>query len=385
VQTDEPRVKPNRDERLDGLRGYCAVAVVFWHTIISAPGVLDDLTVRGIQGQTTLHGTATKLLTVLVNGDLAVNVFFVMSGIVLFRSLGSLEAKTGSVVGTSWRFLLRRVLRIWPVMAAAVIGTFVLLAFLVPIWPGVVAPSPAQVIENLLLRDYPVVGPTWTLAVEMIAAPGVLLCWICVRRFGLAGLIACGLHVAAAWRWQRLLFRSFMLVWAAPLFLAGVAVEFGVLAPIMGSRLRGWAGGLALGVLLADLLFVPQGCFWYYLGGMIVTLPVLLAWVKTSRGGPVDRFLEAPLSRFLGRISFSFYLWNVPFASLTQFAMLRWRAEHPLAVGLAAGAATVLLTLPVAYLSERWLERGSIWVGRVLTPVPGQQPVRSRTIRRAAA
>src|SRR3954462_4022690 len=101
MQAGERPVKPNRDERLDGLRGYCAVAVVFWHTIISAPGVIDDLTVRGIQGQTTLYGVVMRLMTVLVNGDVAVNVFFVMSGIVLFRSLGSLHAKTGSLFGTS--------------------------------------------------------------------------------------------------------------------------------------------------------------------------------------------------------------------------------------------------------------------------------------------
>ena len=41
-----------------------------------------------------------------------------------------------------------------------------------------------------------------------------------------------------------------------------------------------------------------------------------------------------------------------------------WTKTHALEAGLLVGAASVLLTWPVAVLSERWVERPSIEAGR---------------------
>ena len=69
---------------------------------------------------------------------------------------------------------------------------------------------------------------------------------------------------------------------------------------------------------------------------------------------------------FLGRISYSFYLFNVLFLQMLTPELFRHASpgRHPLEFGLGLAAVVIVLTIPVAVLSERFLERPSIELGR---------------------
>ncbi|MBV9750423.1 MAG: hypothetical protein JO157_16580, partial [Acetobacteraceae bacterium] len=117
--------------------------------------------------------------------------------------------------------------------------------------------------------------------------------------------------------------------------------------------------------ILTFLLPAPNG-FRFLLQAALVTVAV--GWVAAAPGGAARRLLEAPSSRFLGRISYSLYLWNVPvFGIMLALVGSQLANAHPLQIGLAVGAAATAVTIPLANLSERWLEQPCIALGRALT------------------
>lgn len=366
-----------RDTALDGLRGYAAVAVVLYHAILSpVPALVPDVVRRGIQAQADTYGVALKLVLAVLSGDVAVSVFFVISGIVLFRALLAMHRSAGlrAAAATSWRFVVRRLVRIWPVMAVCLVAKVVLFRLLDLVWPALVdAPAAADLLPNLLLVAYPIHGATWTLMVELAAVPLLLACFFAVRRFGALGLLPFGAYVVLALAYHKLLFRSPFLIAGLPFLVAGMAVECGWLRLLMRRRLRGTAVAVALLVLMADLVFVPEAQFKLRMAGLLCTIPLLVAWVHSADRGFALRLLLAPVSNYLGRISFSLYLWNVPILELILFLLHPALAiAYPLEVGLVTGIAAVAITVPIAHLSERWLERPCIRAGRWLTERRGR-------------
>ena len=72
--------------QLDGLRGYAAIAVVVFHSILDRDPTLNQRIVRPpIQDAHGFYDVVTKLVFMVVSGETAVVVFFVLSGAVLFR------------------------------------------------------------------------------------------------------------------------------------------------------------------------------------------------------------------------------------------------------------------------------------------------------------
>ena len=354
-----------RNTALDGLRGYAAVAVVFYHSILgSDPPLVEGVLHPPIWAQHSGYGVLEKVALSVLNGELAVQVFFTISGIVLFRSLASLHR--GAWPRTCWTFALRRFVRIWPTMAVALLGTVAALVLASLVVPDVSVPSVRALGKNLLLSEYDVSGATWTLHAELAMVPPLLACFFLVRRFSRLAMLGCIAYVLLAFRLHFLLGADRVLTYALPFALGGAAVESGLLDGLYASR---FAAPLALiaavGAVLTFVLPAHNGIR-FVLQAMLVTAAV--GWVSVAPGGAVGRVLEAPPSRFLGRISYSFYLWNVPvFEIMLAVVGFRLANAHPLQVGLAVGVAATLITIPLAHLSEHWLERPCIALGRALT------------------
>lgn len=375
-----------RSAALDGLRGYAALTVVFFHTILGpVPELVPNLVKREVQAQDSAYGVLLKLVLSLLNGEVAVCVFFVISGIVLFRALRGMHGRAAAAaggqvsaaLGLSWRFLLRRFLRIWPVMAVCLIAKTVLFQQIDGVWPGFVPTHTAQDLAvNLALFGFPVHGATWTLLVELAAAPILLACFLAMERFGAWMALAFLLYSVLSYKYNFLLLYSPVLITGMPFLLAGVAIGNGWLAPLMRSRLRGWTAAFAFAVLLADMLFVPFAWFKLHTGLLLLSVAFLVGWVHAAHDGIVGRFLRAPPSQYLGRISFSFYLWNVPVfeVMLSAIGRERFLGIGVLEAGLLVGAAATLVTIPIAHLSERWLEQPCIRLGRALTGYAGRLP-----------
>jgi peptidoglycan/LPS O-acetylase OafA/YrhL len=98
--TVEKVVKPSRVAAVDGLRGLLALVVLFWHATMG-------------------HGPTWMLIA----ADVAVAVFFLLSGYVLTRGWR----------GRPVAFLARRFVRLWPVYALC-LGAGYLIAGVHPVW-----------------------------------------------------------------------------------------------------------------------------------------------------------------------------------------------------------------------------------------------------------
>ena len=100
-------------------------------------------------------------------------------------------------------------------------------------------------------------------------------------------------------------------------------------------------------------------------------IALLVTSLYYGRAGAFGQLLLLPISQFLGRISYSFYLYNFVvlvyfFQAANQF-QFGWLKSHPIEAGLFASLLTVSVTLPLAYASQRWVEMPGIRLGRVLS------------------
>ena len=77
-----------RNLQLDGLRGYAAVSVAIFHTILGMDETLIPRIVYGrISDFSDTYSWFAKIVLKLFSGETAVLIFFVLSGTVLFQSL----------------------------------------------------------------------------------------------------------------------------------------------------------------------------------------------------------------------------------------------------------------------------------------------------------
>jgi len=95
----------------------------------------------------------------------------------------------------------------------------------------------------------------------------------------------------------------------------------------------------------------------------------LVGLIYYRKAGAFGEFLAKPVSVFFGRISYSLYLFNVLFLGIFNVQMQAWpiARSHPVEFGLLSGSAIIILTVPVAYLSTRFIEKPFIDLGRYLT------------------
>jgi peptidoglycan/LPS O-acetylase OafA/YrhL len=318
---------------LDGLRGAAAVAVVLFHAAFGP----------------------------FVNGYAGVDVFFVLSGFLITSLVLREHARTGTV--SLPRFYARRVLRLYPALAAACLGVLAL-----AVVTGRLATVGDAALASLLYvsnwwiylgHPAPLLEHTWTLAIEehfYLYWPPVLVLLLATRvarRRLAAALVALGAALLVV-RWPEGVdavrgsyARGVPIVWGAILAMVLRAVPVRPTWP--GIRPTALAlASTAVAALLAVPAVVPQ---WLVSGpaGLAGLLSVVVvAAIVTGpdgRGGVwSSRWLV-----WLGRRSYGLYLYHFPALSLLR---------HQVDVGplwLRTGAG-ILLTLAVTAASYRWLE-----------------------------
>lgn len=364
-------VKP-RYELLDGLRGIAAVLVIWYHFF---------------------EAFATSPTDQMMNhGYLAVDFFFVLSGFVLGYAYDDRWKKDM----TASQFMLRRVIRLHPmVILAVVLGAVAYLIQGSVRWDG--TPMPASMLAVALILGmllipivpgtdadvrgngemFPLNGPSWSLFFEYI---GNILYALVLRRLStraLAALVAltgAGLaafavgdlsgfgHLGVGWSLgdHNLLGGLLRLAFSFPAGLL-LARNFRPVA-VRGAF---WICSAALALLLA----VPHagGAEALWLNGIydsvcvLVCFPALL-WLGAS-GRTTDR-TSTGVCRFLGDISYPVYIIHYP--SMYLFYAWLWRGEPigfdrawPVAAGLFAG--NIVLAYGCLKLYDepvrRWLAR----------------------------
>jgi peptidoglycan/LPS O-acetylase OafA/YrhL len=352
--------------------------------------VADHLGVRGFKG-----------------GFVGVDVFFVISGFLITGLLAderAARAERGSKAISLRGFYARRARRILPA-ALTVIAVVLLVAKLDfnfirfgevqadAFWATFFA-------ANLHLMhqatDYFAINRTlsplqnyWSLAVEeqfylvwpllLIGATGV---WVALKERGsrikwdslalgavtvlgiasfIWALIACGDSPVVSY------YSPFTRAWQLALGAALALWTHRRAAPSAGVAKAAGLIGLGL-ILLGLLLITPKTA----IPGAMALLPTvgaaLLLWGGGTGATPTDSVLSLRPVRFIGRISYSLYLWHWPIIVFAGGTAWIERASHPLrAAGLFA------FSVGVSWLSWRWIEQPFRKIGRGRQGAPSRK------------
>ncbi len=315
-------------------------------------------------------------------GFVGVDIFFVISGFLITGLLLRQHEASGRI--DLRHFYSRRLRRILPAVLATIVLTMVVAALvLAPLQvPGIALDGAAAALSVGNLRfalesaDYfAATDPSpfrhlWSLGVEeqfYLVWPALLILALRVTRSRPAIAIAIGALTAGSFVFALWLTESFA-PWAFyslpsrlwELSLGGLlAVAAGWFARVPQVLLMpvGWVGvGLvAAGVVLVDGM-TPYP-------GSAALLPTLgaAALIVGGRSGPVGWLLSREPVRFIGRISYSLYLWHWPILVLPSLAI---GEPLPLVVSCALGASSVLVAAASWRLIEEPFRHGRVWVRR---------------------
>ncbi len=374
--------------RLEALRGIAALAVAAFHSWY-APWL--DPTGRAHQflAADASDGLLPRLARyagrIIANGDGAVVIFFVLSGFVL---AGSLERGPSQLAPAGRRFLIARLFRIYPAIAATVI------MFAIAFWltgkqlMGADNFSPAKLVSNILLLEVSIDPVMWSLQVEVLAIPLLFAAYFLFRRWGTPAIatlsaLLIGLSFSGAWQNAIPGVHQFGTIFA---FMLGVMAY--VLTPPL---LKTWSPRMAQIALaaMAVAFFATRPLVgftsnWSVIleAGFGAAIVALLAFTTTNKQ---NALLDSSLTRFYGTISYSFYLVH-PLTLLVLWsepALL----GRPIAAGVPEGIVAVLLFIgstlavtPLAWAMQRFVERPGIAAGRSVAKAAVFVPAPDRAI-----
>ncbi len=348
---------------LDALRGLAAVYVVLYHVMaMPAPQVRPD----------------AWLAALVAAGATGVALFFVISAFSLCYTMPRHRASGHPLAS----FYVHRLLRIAPLFYAW-------LAF--SLWRdgrGAHAGHAWQeVLANLTFTfnlfdgwQEGIVWASWAIGVEMLFYAVFPLVFACVRTLGQALGVAV-LGVAAAWMAAAGLFGDiglaltgpFGLLRHLPVFAIGLCAYHGyrwlaTQAPAAAQRTGTLSAFVGAALLLGCIVLSARGAltplsFWLGCG---IAYAVLL--VGLSQRAP--RWLVNRGTAWLGTISYSLYLGHpvVTAVLMPVFRRLQAHIAQPSLAYLACAVLTLAATLPLAWLTYRFVEAPAIAWSRRLFP-----------------
>jgi len=353
-----------RLEALDALRGLAALTVVLNHSLHVFPG----FALRPWWGSTQAGaGLAVYLvnhtpLGVLVDGNAAVQLFFVLSGLVLARLVLAPRPPAYRV------FALKRVLRLYPpyVVAVAVawigqaaFGAHVAVGptqWVTDEWREHLSLSTAAAYALMLPWHTGLDGPVWSLGHEMRVSLLLPLLLLPARIWGLWGAVALSLVClgVGSFTVEHLQISDWSEV---TVMLAKTALYAGLFG--LGAILQLVSPWLVRPVPpVVPVVTVLTGLMVIWLNWHAAPCGVGAALVIAAAvmPGPVRSGLLRPVPRFLGRISYSLYLVHVPLIlavlSLTR-GLLPDGMVMPLVPVMAIAVAALFYRL-VEAPSHRW-------------------------------
>lgn len=330
---------------LDAMRGVAALAVVFYHYNILLSPFLTS------------------------NGGLAVDLFFMMSGVVLARNY---EPRFAAGM-TSAGFMRVRVIRLYPLyllsLAVAALVAMVSLA-----GHGAMGWTPRVLAQDALLglfmlpssspsgggQLFPLNVPTWSLFFELMInfAFVALWPWLTTRRLVAACLVCIPALVAIACR-QGGLDAGWLYSTA---WIGAVRTIFGFSLGIVIARRAsprapssGWLGFLVIIAGVCAALFVPPDIigrpFWS-LAWVVLLFPALV-YAGTRFDPP--RFL-VPAASFAGVTSYALYVVHYPLLQFAASLASRFSQRAPAALDAVGGCALIVAFVAGAWALDKYFD-----------------------------
>lgn len=345
---------------LDGLRGLAALSVVLFHFFSAfVPALIPDQTVTPWPISDTPFG-------ILYNGDFAVIVFFVLSGFVISNSAAS---KRTTLIAS----LLVRYVRLALPALSSVLFAWILLSAFPTSAAQLYLKIPHLWLTEVYQRDIPALGSAvshgmlgifisgqssfnnvlWTMKIELLGSSSLYVLYAVLPSRSRAWIFALlaiavfplGVEMYAGFALGALLRELFIQKKLPPVS--------GRICLVAGVCL----GGVALGahhrlhlprVPRTLLLGSPQGALYPVAAALILYACLVLP--------SLQRVLSAVPARFLGRISFSLYLFHVPLL-YTLFAWLYLSAWPVSWLGVCALLLIfVAVSAGIAYLATVFID-----------------------------
>ncbi|MBZ9749781.1 acyltransferase [Deinococcus sp. HMF7604] len=360
---------------LDALRGLAALAVVFFHLSLIAQQSLDSHQ-QGLQ--TALQTLRLTPLFVFFAGSESVLVFFILSGFVLYLMLSG-RAMPYTV------YVRRRLLRLYPPYLVAVLISVVLVGLLgghhapgFGSWVNSVWQRPPDFItllHHVLVIGNPDTEPynfvLWSLVQEMQISLIFPLLYAAVLRFKPAGVLAGCLCLSVLANVLALILAhtSPALAYLLTPYLDSlhylIFFAAGALMARRSATLGRWYGALSI---WRKLLLIAGGlaCYTYghllmvhfgiasRIGDLLILPGAFMLVLLFSHSQRVIQLSQHPAPQFLGRISYSLYLYHGVILLAVVFGLGRHLALVPLLL------LALILIFPVCTLAYSAVEQPAI-------------------------
>ena len=345
------KVPPAYLPAIDGLRAIAVIAVILFHA---------------------------DFLDVLPGGFTGVDLFFVISGYVISQSL--CDRGHSGFVDYLKAFYRRRLLRILPALLVVLVVTFLVSALFVPqSWLSEQNSRTGLAaffgVSNVVLAWNPdtyfspgaELNPflhTWSLGVEeqyYVVFPVLYFLWLRFNKnsalvWAVLPVLAIASLVTSALETKTDQLSAFYLLPGRFWELAAGAILFQLIATRRASlRSRPLASLLlasGLALVLAGFVYAEGQDFPFpwaiatVLGAVLMI--AALALPADGYGSPLQRLLQAPWVTYIGRLSFSLYLWHWPVA-----VFLRWTTGTEL---LVVQLVYPVVVMALAAASYHWIE-----------------------------
>ncbi|SDA39006.1 Peptidoglycan/LPS O-acetylase OafA/YrhL, contains acyltransferase and SGNH-hydrolase domains [Mesorhizobium qingshengii] len=291
----------------------------------------------------TLQDVVFRFLHIGFHADAAVIVFFVLSGLVLSRSLRNKDAGIVS-------YILRRAFRLVPVAVASAL----IIGYLTP------ASTWSQIIGASIFYDISLNGVLWTLQIEVWGSLWVYAA-ATARRTHPALFVALLVATFAV---------SYLDHRPIPLFMSAFALGALVddLPTVAVNRVTASVGLLAL--MTADFILGPGFAMrcWQMLGAFCIVAYVSRhsVWLTANS-----------FAHFLGRISYPFYLLHLAGALIIVKLGVRSLGLDPYSLFVVYGVASITIAMFVAWLIHTAVEVPGMTAGetaRGLLATPSISP-----------
>ena len=381
---------------IDSIRGILALTVAIGHSI--GTFILNDYTIP-IQHSPDLRSFILKLLVSIINGQTAVIFFFAISGFVLAAALEKLPDLS---IRSQASFYIARIVRIYP---AHIICLLLYVPYVIYIvkwgsfnnltckeygnvaaWLNYTRLLPlhfSELIDNLLLAKYSINQVTWSLQVEVYAIPFLPIFYLICKRFKYYIILpVLAILMATTSKYYGRAYSDFLFI-----FFMGTCTYF-YKDYLINTLLRNFSSSKILFLSLL-ILILPALVF----AGrppreiMIESFAscAIIALV-TSRQSTINSRLHNSVLRFLGKLSYSFYLYHhILLALVVRFIFStvgdQWVFNHQYLAALSGIFISISLSLVVAYLSYSFVEKPM--KGMIPTLIKSFQSI--TTLKRAPA
>lgn len=329
--------------RLDALRGLAAFSVAAGHCATAwGVGPIYSMKYDEMSGA-SFSTLIMRIIHIIFNADAAVIIFFVLSGYVLTVSL----RKTSSVYTAE--FLKFGVKRIYRIMPTTIVSFFPLVLF--------VSTTGAQIINNMLLIERDINGVTWSLQVELVGSVLIFIVYFLRKEFKVLLIpLFIGLIILFIRHSHPIFFNNL------PAFFLGCFVaEFRRYNKLL-IKLTPLA---ILGLLCGNFFFGYKTLLSMFVqivsSTIIVSVTPYSAWFS---------FLDKKIFSFLGKISFSFYLYHLTGAFLALKLCLVLGIPLGKLSQVANSLIYMITSIPIAILisiiSYYFIEKPSIIAGSIM-------------------